>query len=204
MTETITVRPDTGGTGGDRYMIHTRGHQIPVDQPIEDGGADTAPTPTELFVAGLVSCVAFYAGRYLTRHGIDRTGLSVTAGWTMATGRPARVGRVDITITPPAALPGDRIPALLAVASHCTVHNSLGMPPEVSISMTPDGPRERDVALTRVGEPAAGGPATPDTSMAFAGPDPAARHGGPGPVTRSGGPGAVAGNGATGPGGAGR
>jgi organic hydroperoxide reductase OsmC/OhrA len=44
---------------GDRFAINIRGHQIHVDQPIDAGGEDTAPTPTELFIAGLASCVAF-------------------------------------------------------------------------------------------------------------------------------------------------
>jgi putative redox protein len=39
------------------------------------GGGDVGPTPTELFVAGLASCVAFYARRYLRRHDIDAEGL---------------------------------------------------------------------------------------------------------------------------------
>ena len=58
--------------GGDRFRIRVRGHEIDVDQPVGDGGEDTAPTPTELFVAGLASCVAFYARRYLARHGLPR------------------------------------------------------------------------------------------------------------------------------------
>jgi putative redox protein len=60
--------------GGDRFRIRGRGHEIDVDQPVGDGGEDTAPTPTELFVAGLASCVVFYARRYLARHGLSATG----------------------------------------------------------------------------------------------------------------------------------
>ncbi len=136
MTETITVVPD----GGERYVVRTRGHEFAVDQP-GPGGTDSAPTPTELFVAGLVSCVAYYAGSYLTRHGLDRDGLTVSGDWDFATGRPARVGRVTIRITPPGSLAEDRIPAMLAVASHCTVHNSLGTPPDVSIDVTTTRPQ---------------------------------------------------------------
>jgi len=43
---------------GERYEITVREHPIVVDQPIDDGGANDAPTPTELFVASLASCVA--------------------------------------------------------------------------------------------------------------------------------------------------
>jgi hypothetical protein len=42
-------------------------HVIAVDEPIIDGGDDTAQTQTILFVAGLASCVGFYQCRYLTR-----------------------------------------------------------------------------------------------------------------------------------------
>ena len=41
----------------DRFDIQIRGHTITVDQPTEIGGDDVGPTPTELFVAGLASCV---------------------------------------------------------------------------------------------------------------------------------------------------
>jgi uncharacterized OsmC-like protein len=117
---------------GDRFEIDVRGHVIAVDQPIDDGGTDTAPTPTELFVAGLTSCVAFYARRYLVRHGLPDEGLTVTSGFEMAA-KPARVAVIDIEITLPEAVPSDRREALLAVASHCTVHNSLTHRPHVRV-----------------------------------------------------------------------
>ena len=55
-----------------------RGHRIMADRPSEAGGEDSAATPTELFVASLATCAAFYAGRYLTRHGYSRDGLGVS------------------------------------------------------------------------------------------------------------------------------
>jgi putative redox protein len=69
-----------GHIDGDVYEIHVRGHHLTVDQPIDAGGTDKAPTPTELFAAA-------------------------------------------------------RIPALTAIAGHCTVHNTLIHPPEVTITI---------------------------------------------------------------------
>ncbi len=40
-------------------------------------------------------------------------------------GRPTQVLRIIIVVTPPADLPTERRDAFLAVASHCTVHNTL-------------------------------------------------------------------------------
>ena len=86
---------------GDTHAITARGHGVLVDQPVADGGHDAAATPTELRVALLASCVAFYTGRYLLRHGLDRPGLTVTAEFAMAADRPARVGTVRLQITVP-------------------------------------------------------------------------------------------------------
>jgi uncharacterized OsmC-like protein len=121
---------------GHQFSVQIRDHSLTVDQPESAGGGDAGPTPTELFVAGLVACVAHYARAYLARHGIDAAGLAVTADWAMADDRPARVGQVTIGIEAPAGLPPERYDALLAVASHCTVHNSLTTPPAVTIGLS--------------------------------------------------------------------
>ena len=123
--------------GGDRFDINVRGHVIRTDQPDGDGGEDTGPTSTELFVASLASCVAFYARRYLNRHNLPTEGLAVEAEFHMGA-RPARVARIDVHLTIPADVPVERREALLAVASHCTVHNSLTTVPEISVALAVD------------------------------------------------------------------
>jgi len=131
MSDSMTV----GYLGGDRFVIEIRGHTVIVDQPLDAGGTDTAPTPTELLVAALASCVAFYARRYLDRHDLPTEGLAVSTDYTLG-GRPARVSDISISITPPPGLPAERRDAFLAVASHCTVHNTLHEPPTVAITLT--------------------------------------------------------------------
>jgi uncharacterized OsmC-like protein len=79
--------------------------------------------------------VAFYAGRYLTRHGYTRDGLGVSVAFDMAADRPARVAAVRLTVRVPADVPAERWAALQAVASHCTVHNTLTVPPAVTVDL---------------------------------------------------------------------
>jgi len=122
-------------TGGDSYEALVRGHRIAVDQPVEAGGADSAPTPVELFIASLAGCVAFYAGRYLTRHGFGRDGLTVAAGFAMADHGPARVSDIRLTVRVPASLPAERQSALHAVVERCTVQNTLVSTPSVVIEV---------------------------------------------------------------------
>jgi uncharacterized OsmC-like protein len=119
---------------GDRFRIAVRQHTISVDQPASDGGEDTAPTPTELFIASLASCVAFYARRFAARHDIPTDGLAVTAEFSMAS-HPARVGEITLQLHVPAELSPEQQAALLAVTSRCTVHSTLMQPPEVRIEL---------------------------------------------------------------------
>jgi len=135
MTDSLTVQH----LDGDRFAIEIRGHNITVDQPLDAGGTDTAPTPTELFIAGLASCVAFYARRYLARHDIATEGLCVSADFEIG-GQPTRVTRIRVVITPPHGLPMQRRDAFLAVASHCTVHNTLSNPAPVDILLCETAP----------------------------------------------------------------
>lgn len=122
---------------GDRFDISIRDHVVTVDQPVDSGGDDLGPTPTELFVAGLASCVAFYARRYLRRHKLGATGLAVETSYRMGT-KPARVSDIDIAIHLPHELPPRRQDGLLAVASRCTVHNSITTTPRIGITLAAD------------------------------------------------------------------
>src|SRR5674476_1366505 len=88
--------------GDDKFDINIRGHVVRVDQPVKDGGEDTGPTPTELFIASLASCVAFYARRYLARHDLPTDGLAVEATFEMGS-RPARVAGIEVRLIVPEA-----------------------------------------------------------------------------------------------------
>lgn len=130
---------------GDRFEIGVRGHTLTVDQPTDAGGEDTAPTPTELFVASLASCVAFYARRYLARHDLPTDGLAVDATFEMGA-RPARVAAVDLRLHLPPGVPESRREPLLAVASHCTVHNTLRSEPDVVVRLDTTGGQADELA----------------------------------------------------------
>lgn len=119
----------------DRFDIQMRDHTVTVDQPGPFGG-DVGPTPTELLVASIASCVAFYARRYLRRHDIDAEGLEVRTTYRMGT-QPARVAAVDLEIRLPAELSPIRRAGLLAQAAHCTVHNTITHTPDIAVTLVP-------------------------------------------------------------------
>ena len=118
--------------GGTRFRILVRGHELVVDQPVAAGGKDTAPTPTELFVASIAACAAFYGRTFLARRGLpDR--VDVAAGWEVAS-KPDRVGRVSLVVTAP-GVPPNRMVALERVIEHCLVHETLKSGCEVRVDV---------------------------------------------------------------------
>jgi hypothetical protein len=66
----------------------------------------------------------------------------------MSPDRPARVDTITLRAVMPRPLEEHRRRALLAVVDHCTVHNSLRIPPQVRVTLA---------------EPADAHPATPST-----------------------------------------
>ena len=138
---------------GVRFDADIRGHRLVFDQPIAGGGSDLGPTPTEVFVASLAGCVAYYATRFLERHAQQSDGLRVRVEFGM-TSHPSRVGSIELVLTVPNLPEALRAP-LLAVAEHCTVHNSMRLTPEVHIAIGPVPP------ATAPAEPM-----TPDASFA--------------------------------------
>jgi putative redox protein len=119
----------------DAFEIDVRGHRLVVDQPVDTGGANLGPTPTELFLAGLASCVGFYAARYLRRHQLAADALQVECDATMSPQGPARVAAVRLRLTGLPPLTDQQRKVLLTVADHCTVHTSLRQPPNVRIEL---------------------------------------------------------------------
>jgi putative redox protein len=143
--------------GGDRHRISVRGHEIVVDQPRDGGGEDSGPTPTDLFVASLASCVAHYARRGLGR---DGEGPTVRCGWAMSGAPPWRVSMITIDITLPPGTTDARRDAVRRAVAHCTVHNSLNVPPTVliraAVAREAKAGRTREPAVTLTSPDVAG------------------------------------------------
>jgi uncharacterized OsmC-like protein len=135
--------------GGDRFRAGVRGHQVVVDQPHRDGGSEAGPSPTELFVTSLATCVGYYAARFLRRNDLPYDGLRVDCDWTMLAARPARVSRVRLAVTTPGEVPADLREPLREAMDECTVHNSLRHPPQVVLTLEADRPVDVSAARSR-------------------------------------------------------
>jgi putative redox protein len=110
---------------GDMTFESTVGsHRMVIDVPTSMGGADRGPTPPELFVASLGSCVAAFVAQYCERTGLDTTDLAVDVAFEKAED-PTRLINLQVTIRLPHAECHDREAAIRRVAEHCPVHASI-------------------------------------------------------------------------------
>jgi uncharacterized OsmC-like protein len=142
-----------------RYRVAVGEHALTIDQPVAAGGGDQGPTPVELFAGSILACIAHYAASYLVRHGLPTKGLVVEGDFAMSDEGPARVVSMSVRITPPPGLPSSRKAGLLAMASHCTLHNTLRHPPTVSIALA-DQPSTTAPDHVATRSPAEGGRST--------------------------------------------
>ena len=118
--------------GGTRFIIRVRGHELVVDQPIGAGGMDAAPTPTELFVASVAGCAAFYGRTYLVRRGLPDH-VDIVARWEIAP-KPDRVSRVELEVEAP-GLPAERRESFRRALAGCLVHNTLESGCQIGIDL---------------------------------------------------------------------
>jgi Predicted redox protein, regulator of disulfide bond formation len=117
-----------------KFNIQSRSHSILCDQPVDNGGEDSAMTPPELMLASLGSCAAFYAVQYLKARNLSDSGIevSVTAEKLKA---PARLGNFKIRVEYPVALNLDHQEGLMRSVKHCLIHNTLLALPEIHIQL---------------------------------------------------------------------
>lgn len=106
-----------------RHTIRVRGHELAADEPAENGGNDTAPSPQELLAASLASCTAITMEMYAQRKGWEVAGLEVQVDYT-----PAERGcptRFNLLLRMPEQLNDEQVERLQVIAAKCPVHRTL-------------------------------------------------------------------------------
>ncbi len=99
-------------------------HTVMVDVPASMGGSDRAPTPPEFFIASLGSCVGAFVAQYCNRSGINAEGMTVDVTFDKAD-EPTRLCNIKAIVHLPNGDVGARKEAILRVAEHCPVHETI-------------------------------------------------------------------------------
>jgi putative redox protein len=121
--------------GGKVVTAHSHGHIIRTDQPLDNGGGDTAPSPFELFMASLGTCAGIYVKSFCDNRQIPAEKIKIiqTTEYNKETGLPALV-KIDIKLPPD--FPEKYKASILHVAGLCKVKKSIVNPPVFEITAT--------------------------------------------------------------------
>ena len=98
-------------------------HELTIDEPPEQGGADLGPSPQELLAASLAGCTAITIEMYAKRKGWDLPDVEVEAEYEQ--GERGAPTKYTLTIRLPAGLSDEQIERLSVIAAKCPVHRTL-------------------------------------------------------------------------------
>jgi putative redox protein len=110
--------------GGMLFESKMGNHSLLIDVPAGMGGSDRGPTPPELLIASLGSCVAAFVADYCGRAGIDAQDMSVDVSFDKVED-PTRLVNIKVTVHLPHGDCGKRRQAVLKVAEQCPVHATI-------------------------------------------------------------------------------
>ena len=106
---------------------------ISTDQPLADGGTNTAPSPFDLFLASLATCAGYYVMAFCRERDLPTEGitLKMTNSWN---DQAHLAENITMEITLPADFPEKYRRAVIRVAGMCTVKRHLENPPAFVIT----------------------------------------------------------------------
>lgn len=114
--------------GGKVISAHVKGHEIKTDQPLNNGGSDTAPSPFELYLASIGTCAGIYVKSFCDNREIPTDNIKIiqTTEYSKETGLPVNI-IIDIKL--PADFPEKYKDSVIHVAELCKVKKSIAHPP---------------------------------------------------------------------------
>ena len=119
---------------GDSARIETEvdgRFRIDADQPAPHG-TDSAPSPFDIFLAGIAACTAYYAQLYCRKWQLPDAGIHVVLDPVFDKGH--RLTDIAMKLHVPDDFPAEHRDGLLRNAGNCLVKKTLESPPTVELA----------------------------------------------------------------------
>lgn len=119
--------------GGKVVTAHFDGHSVRTDQPLDNGGGNTAPSPFDLFLAAIGTCAGIYVKSFCDKRALptDNIRITQTAVFDPVTDLPVNI-KIDISLPPD--FPEKYVESVKQAAGLCKIKKSIASPPEFEIS----------------------------------------------------------------------
>jgi ribosomal protein S12 methylthiotransferase accessory factor len=121
--------------GGKVITAHINGHSIRTDQPLDNGGGNSAPAPFELFLASIGTCAGIYVKSFCDRRQISTEGIKIiqTMEFDNEKKTPS-LFKLDIQL--PLGFPEKYKEAVINAAELCLVKKTINNQPEFQVITT--------------------------------------------------------------------
>ena len=118
---------------GKVVVAHFNEHVIRTDQPLDNGGGNTAPAPFDLYLASIGTCAGVYVKSFCDRRNIPVNGIRIiqSVDFDMEKRVPSTI-KIDIQL--PADFPEKYRDAVKNSADLCAVKRSIHNPPKFEIT----------------------------------------------------------------------
>jgi ribosomal protein S12 methylthiotransferase accessory factor len=119
--------------GGKKVSANWHGFEIATDQPADNGGEGSAPTPFDLFLASLGTCAGIFALGFIRSRNLSTEGLKIGVSFDMDP-ETHLLGKVAMRITLPKDFPAKYTAAVIKAAEQCLVKRTMDAPPAFEIT----------------------------------------------------------------------
>jgi ribosomal protein S12 methylthiotransferase accessory factor len=121
-------------SGGKKVDATYNGFCVQTDQPVNEGGSGSSPSPFDLFLVSIGTCTGFYVLSFCQRNNIPTDALRLRASFQMNP-ESHLIENVHIDIHVPKEFPEKYKNAVVKAAGLCTVKRNLKHPPEIEIQL---------------------------------------------------------------------
>ena len=117
--------------GNKKVKVRVKNFDVWTDQPQEQGGDASAPTPIDLFLASLGSCCGVFVLNFLKQHALpENVYLTLDPIWNIS---DYVIEKIKVAIHVPTGFPTKYENALIEVAKRCLVARHVKIEHDISL-----------------------------------------------------------------------
>lgn len=127
-------------TGGKKVEARVREFRVETDQPVENGGTATSPSPFDLFLGSLAACAGYYVLGFCQARNISTEGIHVVMR-TQTDPEKKMIGKISMEIVLPREFPEKYRGPVVRAAESCSVKKHIMEAPVFETYATVGGAR---------------------------------------------------------------